>query len=69
MPINDNRFLTDNTPECVNVILMDDDVQEPTESFFIDLSTDFPLVDLLDTSATITILDDDGDGKMAIGNL
>ena len=61
MPINQARSLTQGVPQCVDVILMDDSIPEGTESFFIDLDTigTLPLVNILDTSATITIIDDD----------
>ena len=66
MPINQVRSLTQGVPQCVNVILMDDSIPEGAESFFIDLDTigTLPLVNILDTSATITIIDDDDRKKL-----
>ena len=50
----------DNTRECFNVDILDNDISEPEEKFLVMLATGDPQVDLLPDTATITIIDNDG---------
>ena len=53
-------FSKDNTRQCFNVGILDDDVVEPEKTFLVMLNTGDPQVTLLPDTATITIIDNDG---------
>ena len=51
---------SDNTRQCFDVYILDDDLNEPEEILFVILATDEPQVTLSPHKATIAILDNDG---------
>ena len=53
-------FSKDNTRQCFDVYILDDDLNEPEEILFVILTTDDPQVTLSSDKTTITILDNDG---------
>ncbi len=44
---------------CERISLIDDLINEPTETFFVDLSTNDPAIMFENNSATVTIIDND----------
>ena len=55
-----NSGSTDNTAECVNIIIEDDEALEGDQTFTVTLSTSDPSVMFGTRTATITITDNDG---------
>ena len=53
-------FSKDNTRQCFNVSILDDDINEPEKTFLVMLTTGDPQVTLSPDTATITIIDDEG---------
>lgn len=60
LPFSQDVFLTQDAPQCVTLTLVDDSIFEPSEDFFVDLTTTIPLVTFVGSTATVTILNDDG---------
>ena len=54
------NFSRDNTRQCFDVGILDDDINEPEKKFFVMLNTGDPQVTLSPNTATITIIDNDG---------
>ena len=46
--------------QCFNVTIVDDDVYELREDFFVNLTTSEPLVTLMPTTTVVMIDDEDG---------
>ena len=53
-------FSRDDTRQCFDVSIFDDDINEPENKFLVMLSTGDPRITLSPDMATITILDNDG---------
>ena len=53
-------FSKDDTGQCFNVGILDDDIDEPEKTFLVMLLTGDPQVTLSPDTATITIIDNDG---------
>lgn len=49
-----------NQPECANILLVDDDILENDETFFVVLSSSDIAVTINPDTATVTINNDDG---------
>ena len=53
-------FSKDNTRECFTVDILDDNINEPEEIFFLMLTTGDPQVNLSPDTVIITVIDNDG---------
>ena len=53
-------FSRNNTQQCFNIGILDDDINEAEKIFFVMLTTSDPQVILSPDTANITILDNDG---------
>ena len=56
------------TPEilktCFNVIIVDDNVYEQPEEFFVNITTTDPMAIISPMTTVVTIVDDDGKGEI-----
>ena len=53
-------FTSSNTEPCVYITILNDDIREDSEYFFVRLATSDSYVNLLHSYSTVTILDNDG---------
>lgn len=68
MPINEDIELTQGERECVFIMPIDDSIAESQETFFVDLGSNVPLVELLISTVTVTIIDDEGNDKYFVAS-
>ena len=52
-------FSLDNIRVCFNVSIIDDDMDEPEESFLVNITTDDPQVILFPMTTILNVVDDD----------
>ena len=53
-------FTSSSTEQCDNITILNDNIREDSEYFFVHLATSDSYVNLLHSYSTVTILDDDG---------
>ena len=60
-------FSSNNSQQCIDITIVDDDVYEPSENFIVSISTSVTRVML--NLVTVTIVDNDGRGREGGGKM